>query len=119
MGYIVSDSGDAQRDFIEADAVGSVPSGALAATLEHGAGGDAILHVERAPAPGQGDVYQAWVSRGGTMEPAASFTPHEDGTQEVALGDSLDGADAVLVTEEPSEDQARPTSEPILRADIR
>jgi len=119
VGYVVSDSGDAQRDFIQADAVGSVPSGTLAATLEHGAGGDAILHVEQAPAPKGDDVYQAWVSRDGAMEPAASFTPHEDGTQEVALGDSLDGADAVLVTEEPSADQPSPTSSPILRADIR
>ena len=118
VGYVVSDSGDGQRDFIEADAVGTVPAGTLAATLEHGAGGDAILHVQRAPAPENGDVYQTWVSRGGTMEPAASFTPHEDGTQEVALGDSLDGADAVLVTEEPSADEQQPTSPPILRADI-
>ncbi len=118
VGYGLSESGDPQRDFVQADAVGSLPAGTLAATVEHGAGGDAILHVERAPAPAEGDVYQAWVSRGGTVEPAASFTPQEDGTQEVALGDSLAGADAVLVTEEPTDDQAGPTSPPILRADI-
>lgn len=118
VGYVRSDSGDAQRDFIQADAVGSVPSGTLAATVEHGAGGDAILHVERAPAPKGEDVYQAWVSRDGAMEPAASFTPQDDGTQEVALGDSLEGADAVLVTEEPSDNEAQPTSPPILRANL-
>jgi anti-sigma-K factor RskA len=118
VGYVLSDSGGPERERIEAHAVGSIPAGTLAATLEHGAGGDAILHVQRAPAPENGDVYQTWVSRGGTMEPAASFTPHEDGTQEVALGDSLDGADAVLVTEEPSADEQQPTSPPILRADI-
>lgn len=118
VGYVLSDSGDPQRQFVKAEAVGSVSPAALAANLEHGAGGDAILHVERAPAPAKGDVYQAWVSRDGTMEPVASFTPHADGTAEAALGDSLEGADAVLVTEEPSPDQESPTSAPILRASL-
>ena len=91
------------RDVVQAQAVGiDSRADALAASVEHGAGGDAILHVQRAPALDKGDVYQAWVSRGGTMEPAASFRPREDGTAEAALGDSLEGADAVLVTEEPT-----------------
>jgi anti-sigma-K factor RskA len=118
LGYVLSNSGGDDRDTVQAKAVGTVPADALVASVEHGAGGDAILHVERAPALAAGDVYQAWVSRGGTVEPAASFRPHEDGTAEAALGDTLEGADAVLVTEEPTPNEQQPTSAPILRADL-
>ncbi len=117
LGYVVSNSGD-DRDTVQAQAVGTVPADALVASVEHGAGGDAILHVERAPALASGDVYQAWVSRGGTMEPAASFRLREDGSADAALGDTLEGADAVLVTEEPTPNEDQPTSAPILRADL-
>jgi hypothetical protein len=117
-GYVLSVSSDSDRTVVEAEAVGTVPASAIAATLEHGGGTDAILHVERAPAPAQGDVYQAWVDRAGGLEPVASFRPARDGTADAALGDSLDGADAVLVTEEPTRDQQSPTVEPILQVDL-
>jgi hypothetical protein len=99
------------------EAVGTVAPSVLAATVESGAGGDAI-HGERAPELGRGEVYQAWVSPGGGVEPVASFRPREDGTADAALGDSLEGADAVLVTGEPSPNQDQPTSAPILRAEL-
>ncbi len=118
VGYGLSTSGDSGRDVVQAEAVGTVPSGAIAASVEHGAGGDAILHVQRAPTLDKGDVYQAWVSRAGSMEPVASFRPREDGTAEAALGDSLEGADEVLVTEEPSPNEDQPTTMPILRAEL-
>jgi anti-sigma factor RsiW len=116
-GLVIGSSGE-ERSFVEAQPLASVPPGAVAATLEHGAGGDAILHVERMPAPERGDVYQAWISRGGTVEPSASFRPASDGTYDAALGDSLEGADAVLVTEEPRPGLEQPTSEPVLRASL-
>lgn len=116
VGYQVSGD-DGERTSVKAEAVGPGSDTAFAATLEHGAGGDAILHVERAPAPAAGDVYQAWVSRGGMMEPAASFRP-KNGTADAALGDSLEGADAVLVTEEPTPHETAPTSRPVLRAPL-
>ncbi|MGI9020634.1 MAG: anti-sigma factor domain-containing protein [Solirubrobacterales bacterium] len=116
---VVSDSDGGQRDFIEAKAVGTAPAGTLAATLEHGAGGDAILHVQRAPALAPGNVYQAWVSRGDAMEPVSSFRLRDDGTADAALGDGLGGAEAVLVTEEPTPDSPQPTSLPILRANLK
>jgi hypothetical protein len=117
VGYAVSSSGD-DRDVVRAEAIGTVPANELVASVEHGAGGDAILHVDRAPAPAEGDVYQVWVSRDGAVEPSASFRPRADGTAEAALGDSLEGADAVLVTEEPTPNEDQPTSAPILRADL-
>lgn len=118
VGYAVSGSGDGERESVTAEAIGTVPASALAANVELGAGGDAILHVERAPQPGRGDVYMAWVSRAGELEPVASFRPRDDGTADAALGDSLEGADAVLVTEEPTPDEEQPTSAPILRAEL-
>jgi anti-sigma factor RsiW len=117
VGYGLGGSDDPQRDFVEAEAVGPVPAAALAATLEHGAGGDAILHVERAPALPKGDVYQAWASKDGSMAPLESFRPADDGTAEAALGHSLEGVDEVLITEEPTPNEDQPTSAPILRAD--
>jgi hypothetical protein len=117
-GYVVSDSGEPQRELVRAQAIGSVPAGTLAAQLEYGAGGDAILHVERAPALDRGHVYQAWIQRDGVMEPSASFRPHDDGTAEAALGDSLEGATAVFVTEEPGPGKKKPTSPPILEASL-
>jgi anti-sigma factor RsiW len=117
-GYALSGSDDPQRVFVEAEPVGSLAATEVAATLEHGAGGDAILHVARAPALERGDVYQAWASEEGSMVPLESFGLAEDGTAEAALGHSLEGVDEVLVTEEPSPDSEQPTSEPILRAQL-
>jgi anti-sigma factor RsiW len=116
-GYAIGGSED-ERSFVTAQAVGSIPAGAIAASVEHGAGGDAILHVERVPALERGDVYQAWVSRDGALEPSASFRPAADGTYDAVLGDSLEGADAVLVTEEPSPGSEQPSSPPVLRASL-
>jgi anti-sigma-K factor RskA len=116
VGYGVF-SDDGERSSVAAEAMGSETDATFAATVEYGAGGDAILHVERAPDPAPGDVYQAWVSRDGVMEPAASFRP-EGGTAEAALGDTLAGADGVFVTEEPTPHETRPTSKPVLGATL-
>jgi anti-sigma factor RsiW len=116
-GLVIGSAGE-ERSFVEAQPLASAPPGAVAATLEHGAGGDAILHVERMPRPGRGDVYQAWISRDGVVEPSASFRPASDGTYDAVLGDSLQGADAVLVTEESRPGLEQPTSEPLLRASL-
>ena len=118
-GYALSggDEGDG-RVVVDAEATGEVPVGAVSAQLEHGAGGDAILHVDRIPALDSNHVYEAWAARGGAMEPLASFRPDRSGADQVVLSDSLQGADAVLVTQEPKPAGQSPSTAPILRAPL-
>lgn len=116
-GYVLSDS-DSERAFVEARAAASLPEGAVSATLEHGAGGDAILHVDEIPALDPGHVYQTWVQREGVMRASASFRPHDDGSSEVALGESLSGAEAVAVTEEAARGETRPSERLVLTAPL-
>ena len=119
-GYLVSASGtdSDERSLVTAQAARGASDEAIAATVEYGAGDDAILQVARMPDPAPGNVYQAWISRDGTVEPAAAFLPNQDGASTAALGDTLEGADAVLVTEEPRPDRKVPTSAPVLRAPL-
>lgn len=56
--------------------------------------------------------------RGGEMEPLTSFRPRRDGTDEVVLAEALNGAEAVLVTEEPRRVGASPSTAPVLRASL-
>lgn len=116
-GYALRDTGP-ERSFTEARAAASMPQGAVSATVEHGAGGDAILHVSAIPALDDGHVYQAWVQRDGRIEAAIAFRPNEDGTYEAALGDSLSGAEAVAVTEEAGEGETRPSKALVLTAPL-
>ena len=80
--------------------------------------GSAILTMSRLPVLRAGHVYEVWVERDGTLEPSSLFVPRRDGTAEAAVPGSLDGADAVLVTREPRGGSQRPTSPPLLRADL-
>jgi anti-sigma-K factor RskA len=89
----------------------------LAGTLER-SDGSAILTMSQLPALPAGQVYEVWVERDGTLEPSSLFVPRRDRTAEAAVAGSLDGADAVLVTREPRGGSQRPTSPPLLRANL-
>lgn len=89
------------------------------ASVEYGSGGDAILHVERAPELERGHFYQPWIARDGNAVPTSeSFRPATDGSFEVALGDDLSGADAVMITEEPERHSQRPSEALVMRASL-
>jgi anti-sigma-K factor RskA len=81
--------------------------------------GSAILHVEGLPALPRDRVYEAWVQRGGSMEPSSLFTLRRDRSGDAAIPGPLEGADAVLVTAEPRGGSPQPTSTPLLRASLR
>ena len=115
LAAIVVVDGDDGRTTIRAKATPAAPSGAVSATLERE--GDAgILRVERLPRLQPDRVYQVWVSRGKTLEPSSLFVLRRDGTAEAAVPGPLDGADAVLVTEEPVGGSETPTAPPLLEA---
>lgn len=117
LGYALGGAGD-DRTEVTAEPTGELPAGAIAATLEHGAGGDAILHVERMPALDRDRVYEAWASSDEGVVALASFRPRADGSTEVVLPGSLEGASEVLVTEEPRDVGNGPTTPPVLRATL-
>lgn len=58
----------------------------------------------------RGHVYQLWVQRDGDYQPSSLFVPREDGSAEAAVTQSLEGADAVLMTEEPRGGSDQPSS---------
>jgi anti-sigma factor RsiW len=65
-----------------------------------------------------GEVYQAWVQKGSSVEPTDSlFTPRRDGTATTSVPD-LNGVDLVMVSAEPRGGSQQPTSAPIITIEI-
>lgn len=109
-GYLIHEPGGASRSNYEAQAMhGSGVTGTLARD-----GGSGILRVQNMPTLASDQVYEVWVERDGRFEPSSLFVPRRDHTAEAAISNDLNGADAVLVTEEPRGGSSRPTSAPFL-----
>jgi anti-sigma-K factor RskA len=72
------------------------------------------------PAPPSGRIYQVWLKRPGKdPEPTAVlWSTRGDGSAEVAVPGSLDGVEAVLVTDEPPGGSEAPTKPPVIAAEI-
>lgn len=70
------------------------------------------------PAPPSGRIYQVWLKRPGRdPEPTSVlWSTREDGSAEVAVPGSLDGVEAVLVTDEPEGGSPQPTKPPVITA---
>jgi hypothetical protein len=80
--------------------------------------GASTLLARNMPAPPAGRVYQVWLKRPGkNPEPTdVLWSPRGDGSAEVAVPGSLDGVEAVLVTDEPPGGSAAPTKPPVIMA---
>jgi anti-sigma-K factor RskA len=95
------------------------PKGAEVALRVSG-GDHGELDLEHMPAPPPGRVYQVWLVTG-KHQPRPThtlFTVPSDGRARVEILESLKGADKVLVTAEPSGGSSRPTSAPVVGADL-
>ena len=79
--------------------------------------GRAVLMAENLPPAPEGEVYQAWLMHDGVPSPAETFQP-QDGQTATPIEGSLEDADAVAVTVEPSGGSSMPTSEPLLTASL-
>ena len=81
---------------------------------EHGS----TLLAKNMPAPPSGRVYQVWLKRPGKdPEPTSVlWSTRSDGSAEVAVPGSLEGVEAVLVTDEPQGGSAAPTKPPVITA---
>jgi hypothetical protein len=117
-GYLARGSGDQPtRQVVSARGLGP-DAERVSAELERGAD-SATLHVDAMPALGRDEVYEIWVQRDDVMEPAGTFVLGIDGTAEATVPDSLEGAEAVLVTAEREPGTRRPTSAPLLEAPVQ
>ena len=66
------------------------------------------------PSLDEGQVYQAWVQRDGTIVPQPTFEVSDDGGGAVAIPDDLSGAERVMVTREPRGGARAPSEMPVL-----
>lgn len=82
-------------------------------------GDEARLHVENLTQLNGNRVYQSWLQVDGRMVPQTPFVVRKDGSNEVAIKDNLDNANAVLITNEPKGGSTFPTTKPILRASLK
>ncbi len=76
------------------------------------------LVAEHMPAPPSGRIYQVWLKRPGKdPEPTSVlWSTRGDGSAEVAVPGSLEGIEAVLVTDEPPGGSQAPTRPPVIAA---
>ena len=91
------------------------PSGSASLRVPSGRGQGALLTVQGLPEPGPGKVYEVWVQRNGTMQPAgALFSVGSGGSGSAGIPGSLKDAEAVAVTAERDGGSAKPTQVPVL-----
>jgi len=84
-------------------------------TLE---GDRAVLVVENMPPVPENKTYQIWVIVDDVPKPSGLFEPRRDSVAAV-VEHPLDEADAVAVTVEPEGGSPKPTSDPMLAAEVR
>ena len=84
-------------------------------TLE---GNRAVLVVENMPPVPEGKTYQIWVIEDEVPKPSGLFKPRQDSVAAV-VEHPLGGGDVVAVTVEPEGGSPKPTSEPMLAAEVR
>lgn len=118
VGYALRDgaSSETRTYAAVASAEDSLASGTLAVDGDGG-----TLHVADLPAAGRDEVYQAWVQHtgpGGHIVPSSVFVVDDEGVGEVAIPEGLEGADKIMVTQEPAGGSDKPTSDVLLTAAI-
>jgi anti-sigma-K factor RskA len=77
-----------------------------------------VLVAKNMPAPPSGRIYQVWLKRPGKdPEPTSVlWSTRHDGSAEVAVPGSLEGVEAVLVTDEPPGGSEEPSKPPVISA---
>ena len=84
-------------------------------TLE---GDRAVLVVEDMPPVPEGKTYQIWVIEDEVPKPSGLFKPKQDSVAAV-IEHPLGGGDVIAVTVEPEGGSPKPTSDPMLAAEVR
>ena len=84
-------------------------------TLE---GDRAVLVVENMPPVPEGKTYQIWVIEDNVPKPSGLFKPRQDSDAAV-VEHPVEGGDIIAVTVEPDGGSPKPTSDPMLAAEVR
>jgi hypothetical protein len=95
-----------------------VPFGSASLVVPEDSDSGAILRVNGMPTLASNRVYQVWLERDGEVVSQTLFSVGEDGTGSPAVHDTIEGADAVLVTREVAGGARAPSEEPILRVKL-
>lgn len=116
-GYVVRGGGEESGPQVAQEFVaGHSTIGADAIMVRTGDAG--TLKIANLEEPHQGQVYQAWVQRGQSVEATDSlFTPRRDGTATTSIPD-LKGVDTVMVSAEPEGGSESPTSGPVITVNL-
>jgi hypothetical protein len=115
-GYLLTDNNEIQTQTIQAQAT---PGNTGIKAIVKRSGDKGTLKVENLDLPKSGRIYEVWLARGKKIEPSASlFSVHKDGSAELGIPESLDGVDAVMVTDEPAGGNPKPSTDPILIANL-
>lgn len=80
--------------------------------------GRAVLVAENLPSTPEGEVYETWLMHDDIPEPAGLFEPGDGGDAAAPIEGSIDEADAVAVTVEPSGGSPAPTSDILMTATL-
>ena len=92
-----------------------VPNGSGSLVLPADARDGAVLRVHGLPTLENDSVYQVWLKRKDEVISQSTFTVGEDGEGAAAVTDSLESADAVMITRERAPRAKAPTEASILR----
>ena len=114
-GYLIGEPSGGGTTTLEAQAMPNAPKARGSLERE---GNSGILRVQGMPALASNQVYEVWVQRDGKLEPSSLFVPRTNRSGDAAVPDGLNGADAVLVTKEPSGGSEQPTSPPVLSVQL-
>jgi anti-sigma-K factor RskA len=114
LGYLLGNDEGTNTKTIQAEA--TKPSSTVQANLVRN-GDSGVLKVAMLPVQRRGHVYQTWLQRGKQIVPSTLFVVNNDGSGS-AVVENLEGADAVMVSEEPDGGSPQPTSKPVLIANL-
>ena len=78
----------------------------------------AVLIADDLPSPPEGKTYEAWILHDDVPEPAGLFEPNQRGSAAAPIEGSIEDAEAVAVTIEPSGGSSSPTDDPLITANV-
>ena len=78
----------------------------------------AVLIADDLLSPPEGKTYEAWILREDVPELAGLFEPNQTGSAAAPIEGSIEDADGVAVTVEPSGGSSSPTDDPLITANI-
>jgi anti-sigma factor RsiW len=99
------------------EAIAAKPDASASGTVEV-RGDSGTLSVENMPPAGDGEVYQAWLVRDGEVEPSSVFVLSSNGSGKAAIDHGLEGAEKLMITQEPEGGSITPEGAVMMSADL-